>query len=226
MTNISKKSILSLGKKGDEHCLRAVDFIKSNFENSEIHLGKWGDSLPEDIGWWEGDYIVSYLSRWIVPPSLLKRAKTAAINFHPASPDYPGIGCYNFALYYEEKVYGVTCHHMLPNVDTGTIIDTKKFPVFPSDTVSTLLSRAYYYQLVLFYEVMEKILKGEELPVSKEKWTRKPITRKEFSKLTEITPDMDNEEVKKRIRATSFNEWQPTVKIGDFSFEYDKKSET
>ena len=59
---------------------------------------------------------------------------------------------------------------------------------------------------------MEKILKGEELPVSKEKWTRKPFTRKELNELAEITPDMDNEEVKKRIRATSFKDWQPVTK--------------
>ena len=132
MDNPYKKSILFLGKKKDENTLKAIDFIKSNFENREIFLGDWGDPFPEKLDSWEGDYIVSYLSRWIVPALLLKRAKTAAINFHPASSSYPGIGCNNFALYNQEESFGVTCHYMLPMVDTGKIIASKIFPIFPS----------------------------------------------------------------------------------------------
>lgn len=116
--------------------------------------------MPEDIGWWDGEYIISYLSRWVAPEYLLKKAKVAAINFHPASPDYPGIGCNNFALYEEAKEYGVTCHHMEPRVDVGKIITVERFPVFPTDTVATLLLRTYDYQLVLFYKIMNIILGG------------------------------------------------------------------
>ena len=115
---------------------------------------------------------------------------------------------------------------MLPNVDTGRIIATRKLPVHPSDTVSSLLSRTYDAQLDLFYEIMGKILRNEKLPVSKEKWTREPFTRKEFNELAKVTPDMENAEVRKRIRATSFKEWQPVVKIGDYSFEYKEKNKS
>ena len=64
---------------------------------------------------------------------------------------------------------------------------------------------------------------AQELPVSDEVWTRKPFTRKEFNKLMTITSDMDNEELRKRIRATSFNQWQPSIKVGKYSFYYDPK---
>ena len=37
--------------------------------------------------------------------NLLKKAKKSAVNFHPASPDYPGIGCNNFALYDNAYLY-------------------------------------------------------------------------------------------------------------------------
>ena len=73
---------------------------------------------------------MSYLI-WVVPEWLLRKAKIAAINFHPASPDYPGIGCRNFALYENAKEYGVTCHHMSATIDTGSIIEIKRFPIFP-----------------------------------------------------------------------------------------------
>jgi len=214
-----KISVLFLGKKKDEHAEKALRFCQLNFTDVTAHLGKWGDPLPEDIGWWDGEYIVSYLSRWVVPEYLLQKAKVAAINFHPASPDYPGIGCNNFALYEEAKQYGVTCHHMAPRVDTGAIIAVKRFSVSATDDVATLLSRTYDYQLVLFYEIASLIHEGKGLPVSEERWTRKPFSRKEFNELGRITPDMTKEEIAKRIRATTFGVWRPTVELQGFVFE-------
>ena len=216
---MSDKSILFLSKEGDEHCKKALEFIGGNFSFVSVHFGGWGDSLPENVSYWHGDYIISYLSRWILPEWLLERAKIAAINFHPASPDYPGIGCNNFALYEGAKEYGVTCHHMVKKVDTGDIITVKRFPIFPTDDVGSLLRRTYEYQLVLFHEIMEGILKNESLPFSKERWTRKPFTRKELDKLSVITSTMTKEEIKRRVRATSYGNFQPTIKIGDYIFE-------
>lgn len=217
--NKKECSVLFLGKKKDECVEKALNFCQQNFSNVTAHLGKWGDPLPEDIGWWQGDYIFSYLSRWVVPKYILEKAKVAAINFHPGSPDYPGIGCTNFALYEEAKEYGVTCHHMASRVDTGAIIAVKRFPVFSTDNVATLLSRTYDYLLVLFYEIVGIILQGKELPVSEEWWTRKPFTRKELDELGRITPDMSKEEIVKRIRAATFGVWKPTVELQGFVFE-------
>ncbi|GHT54152.1 hypothetical protein AGMMS49982_18380 [Bacteroidia bacterium] len=214
--------ILFLGKKNDEYCNKALKFIQKNFENTTYYLSKWGDPLPEDIGWWDGDYIISYLSRWIIPEYLIKKAKKAAINFHPASPAYPGIGCNNFALYENASEYGVTCHYMHKNVDTGNIIAVKRFPILPTDDVASLLSRTYDFQLTLFYEIIGKIIKGEYLPITTEKWERKPFSRKEFNELCKITPEMDNMEIKKRIRATDYIQFKPTIIIGDYTFELKK----
>ncbi len=211
--------ILFLGKKKDEHCLKALNFCQNNFENVTHYLGDWGEKIPEDIGSWSGEYIISYLSRWIVPEYLLNKAQIAAINFHPASPEYPGIGCNNFALYENAKEYGVTCHHMDNTVDTGEIIAVKKFQVFSNDNVHTLLSRTYDFQLVLFYEIMGKILNNEKLPQSKEKWGRKPFTRKEFNELGIITPNMDEEEIKRRIRAINYGPWKPKLELHGIVFE-------
>src|SRR4051794_25618631 len=188
-------SLLFLGKKNDQHVQKALDFCRLNFAEVTAHLGKWGDPLPEDTGWWEGDYIVSYLSRWLVPERLLNKARIAAINFHPASPAYPGIGCNNFALYEEAKEYGVTCHHMASQVDTGPIIAVKQFPVFHTDNVVSLLSRTYDHQLVLFYEVMSFILEGKQLPAVNEQWTRKPFSRKDLNDLGRISSEMSKEEI-------------------------------
>ena len=56
-----ERSVLFLGKKKDQHVERALSFCRLNFTDVTVYLGKWGDPLPQDIGWWEGDYIISYL---------------------------------------------------------------------------------------------------------------------------------------------------------------------
>jgi methionyl-tRNA formyltransferase len=176
--------------------------------------------LPSAIQNWEGDYIVSYLSRWVVPDALLKRALKAAINFHPASPEYPGIGCNNFALYENASEYGVTCHHMAAKVDTGRIIAVRRFPVYAEDDVAALLRRTYENQMALFFEIVQLMAEGKELPVSEEKWTRAPFTRKQFNELFCITPDQSKEEIARRIRAISYGPYQPYVEIEGYRFEY------
>lgn len=214
-----KCTILFLGKKNDEHVREALDFCELNVNHIDIYQSKWGEPLPKEIRNWKGDYIVSYLSRWIVPEYILSKARVASINFHPGPPEYPGIGCVNFALYEGAKSYGVTCHHMASRVDTGKIIAVERFPIFKSDTVASLLVRTYNYQVVLFYKVMEYILKGKELPISEEKWTRKPLTRTELNKLGKITSDMNKEEIDKRVRATNFDIWKPTIELYNYIFE-------
>jgi methionyl-tRNA formyltransferase len=222
-TNIS---ILFLGKENDPYCAKALEFCQLASDSVTYSLGKWGDPLPEDVIAWEGDLIISYLSRWIVPAKLIKSAKMSAINFHPAPPEYPGVGCTNFALYNYADSYGVTCHHMNPEVDTGEIIDVKRFKVFGFDNVDSLLVRTYENQLVQFFEIFSKIISGEPLPNSEAKWTRKPFSRTELNKLSILSPDMSKDEITKRIRALNYRSWKPRVNMHGFTFEFiDNKAE-
>ena len=104
MNKINEKSLLFLGKKNDSHTKEAIEIVQSNFKNVSVFLGEWNDKIPDQVKTWSGDFIISYLSRWVLQRSILRRAQIAAINFHPASPQYPGIGCNNFALYNNEKI--------------------------------------------------------------------------------------------------------------------------
>lgn len=214
-----ESSLLFLGKAADPHSERALRFCRQHFAAVQAHLGTWGDPLPESLEPWQGDFIISYLSRWVIPARVLAKAGRAAINFHPAPPEYPGIGCTNFALYEEAKEFGVTCHHMDARVDTGAIIAVRRFPVHPSDSVATLLARSQDQQLVLFYEIMDGILAGQDLPATQARWTRKPFTRKEVDQLGQITLDMGREEIARRIRAATFGPWKPTLELQGFTFE-------
>lgn len=198
-------SILFFGKRREDfYCQRAIDFTIANFPETTIVLGQAGEPFPKEWLEWRGDYILSYLCPWVLPDALLRRAQLAAINFHPASPDYPGIGCTNFAIYNQEQEYGVTCHYMAPKVDSGQIIAVRRFAVLPADNVYSLTQRCYAYMLVLYYEIMTGILRGEPLPKSSETWSRKPYTRAELNELKRITLDMPEEEIKRRIKAVTF----------------------
>lgn len=213
-------SLLFLGKADNPDCARALEFCQENFASVTHCLGKWGDPLPDEIRRWEGDYIVSYLSRWVIPEDLLGRARKAAVNFHPASPEYPGIGCNNFALYENATEYGATCHHMATRVDTGRIVAVKRFPVHPDDDVAALLKRTYEHMLALFFEIAGLMARGEDLPVSSETWTRPPFTRRQFNELFRITPDMNQDEIARRVRAVTYQSWRPFVELEGFRFEY------
>ncbi|MBN1866968.1 hypothetical protein JW916_06715 [Candidatus Sumerlaeota bacterium] len=218
---MSKKnaSILFLGKEADEYCEKALEFCRLHFTNVTACLGKWGDPKPDTMTSWRGDYVVSYLSRWIVPSGLLELARVAAINFHPGPPEYPGFGCYNFALYENAREYGVTCHRMVARVDAGPIVAVRRFPILPSDGVASLLNRTHENLFALFLDVATGIAEGRDLPASTEQWKREPFTKKRLLELERITPEMTREEVERRIRAVSFHAWRPFVEVQGFRFD-------
>lgn len=196
-------STLLLAKKTD-WCARAEAVVTGRLRDVTICTGDVGDRLPAEAAAWQGDHIISFVSPWIVPASLLARAGQTAINFHPGPPEYPGIGCYNFALYDEVTEYGVTCHHMAAKVDTGSIIKVERFPVLPVDDVASLKERSMAAMLALLGEMVELLAAGQPLPISKEHWTRVPFTRRELNQLGRVTPNMAPEEVQRRYRAMHF----------------------
>jgi methionyl-tRNA formyltransferase len=212
-------SILFLGKRDDENSVQAERFLRAHFATVTAACGEWGEALPAQVREWTGDYIVSYLSRWIIPAPVLKKASRAALNFHPAPPEYPGVGCLNFALYDGASFYGVTCHHMAPSVDTGRIIAVRRFPLLAGDDVALLLERTHQHLLTLFYEIVSEIAVSHSLPECAESWKRRPYTRMELDHLARIEPEMPREEVARRVRATAFGKWRPSVTVAGFRFE-------
>ena len=210
--------VLFLGKKDNPFAERAADYLRKHFKDPLIFIGDRRDKLPEEVLNWQGDLLISFIGSWIIPDILLQKATYAAINFHPGSPEYPGTGCTNFAIYNGEKEYGVTCHHMKTTVDTGNIIAVKRFPVSADDTVFGVTQQCYRLIEALFYEIMDCILQGNSLPVSSEQWKRKPYTRKELNELCFISPDMAEEEIERRIKATTYRWPWAYTKIGNRTF--------
>lgn len=218
-TNPRDFRVLLLAKKDNVFAEHAAEFIRQNFPSHIIFFGTRHDKLPPEVLNWEGDLLISFISSWVLPANLLNKASIGAINFHPGSPAYPGIGCTNFAIYNGEKEYGVTAHYMKPVVDTGDIIAVRKFDIEEADTVFSVTQRCYQLIEQLFFELMDCILQGNPLPTTGETWKRKPYTRKQLDELCHIKPDMPEEEVEKRIRATTYKTPWAFTKIGNRIFK-------
>lgn len=221
--------ILMFSKKRNIFCDYAETILKSYFKNDEVVSirGHVGDKMDDELHWYQPEYVISFISPWIIPKVILTSAKKAAINFHPGSPDYPGTGCYNFALYEGSKRYGVTVHNMKEKVDAGDIIMTSYFDISPNESVETLKLKSMNHLLYCFEKILSYILCDKPLPMSNETWTRKPFTRKEMYELFEIDPlTHDRIEIEKRIRAASYPASTGafvTVSDHKFYFPYDDR---
>ncbi len=214
--------VLFISKDRDDvYIKRAIAFVKANFDDSTVVLAKPGQTIADEVLKWQGDLLISYLCPWVLPKEVLQSAVYASINFHPATPDYPGTGCTNFAIYDGVKEYGAMCHHMSCKVDNGRVIAVKRFPVLSEDSVYSLTQKCYVAMSELFFEIMDMILKGKKLPESNEHWTRKPYTRAQLNALKKLDVTMSVDEIRRRVKATTYPGTPGAYfEIEDMKFEY------
>lgn len=180
---------------------------------------EWGKPLPPAALEWEGDLLISFLSRWIIPPSMLAKSRLPAINFHPGPPEYPGVGCLNWALYDNAHEYGATCHIMTEKPDTGPILRVERFPIRPTDTVESLMLATYQTMVRMVADVFIDPDRHDGLSSrSAEVWTGRRRSRKDLDDLMRIPHDLSGSEVRHRIRATAYGEFKPYVDVGGVRF--------
>ena len=199
--------------------------VRYKFDVTYIESGGRGEKLPKEAFLWEGDYILCFRSLFILPKKLLEKAKIAAINFHPAPPEYPGSGCINFALYDDAKEYGVTAHIMNESVDNGEILEVRRFPISPFDDLSSVLSRTHSELLNLCSDIISGLhTKGEKLISEKitssikENWNGKARLLKELNALQNVPLDVSKVELERIIRATNIAGYPPRVEIHGYNF--------
>ena len=186
-------------KLGVENAIKYLDKIATKidiFDESKIK------EFPKEIFETSYDMIIAYITGWIVPNTVLQNTIKWNLNFHPGPPEYPGTGCFNFAIYNETKEYGSTVNIMDPKVDTGKIVATERFKINSNETVETLSEKTYKSTFKLFKTVVDKIHSDNSLPKSDEIWARKPYKRADLEKLCEINYQMNENEINKRIRST------------------------
>lgn len=202
--------VLFIGKKDDTYAKLAVKFLKNKNMKVKVLWVKRNNKSKLNNILWHGDYIISYLCPILIPLKIINKAKIAAINFHPGPPEYPGIGCTNYAIYNNDNFYGVTCHFMSKNIDDGPIIDVKRFKIKNNETLFSLTEKSYKNMYHLYEKTIKKIFLGQELqPSSNIEWVGKAKTRKQFLKFLELSSAMSAKEIKKRIYSSTYPGFEP-----------------
>jgi methionyl-tRNA formyltransferase len=203
--------------------VQSFELLKEKFEDVDLFCGESGENLPSKLYKKKYDFLISYISPWIIPKTVLKNIKIRAVNFHPGPPEYPGTGCFNFALYRNEKKYGSTLHIMEPKVDTGRIISVSRFNIKKDTTVEDLSILTYKNMHNLFKKNLDKILSKDEISYSKTSWERKPYKRKDLEDLATLDLSMTKKEIQRRIRCTYYpGKPPPFFYIHGKKFEYNE----
>ena len=222
--------VLFFGRKGCSYTDEALAHMRRLGAGIEyVESERRGQSFPKNIERWEGEYIFCFRSFFIVPKKLLDRAAIAAINFHPAPPEYPGSGCLNFALYDEARLYGVTAHLMNEEIDGGNIVECRRFPIFDHDDIDTLLLRTHREMLDLFFGTTsglfleERRFLEEKLAASAaEKWNGSARRVSELDDLRTIDVGVSKEELERIIRATHTDAFPTRLRLHGYDFHLAK----
>jgi methionyl-tRNA formyltransferase len=140
----------------------------------------------------EVDLVISFLFWKRIREPLLSLGRIGCVNFHPAPlPDMRGLGGYNVAVLEGRREWGVSCHFVDPEFDTGDLVEVERFPIDP-DTATALsvdlLSQERLF--ALFQSVMQRALAGEELPRTPQGPGRY-VSRDEFESLRRVRPGDD-----------------------------------
>jgi methionyl-tRNA formyltransferase len=147
----------------------------------------------------EVDLVVSFLYPRLIREPLISLGRIGCLNFHPAPlPDFRGLGGYNVAILEGLREWGVSCHFVDEQFDTGDLVEVERFTIDPDAHTALSLDLESGERLVrLFARVMERALAGEGL-------TREPqgegryVSGEEFERLRVVRPGDDLE---RKLRA-------------------------
>jgi len=149
-----------------------------------------------------GRRLIAFCTGIIVPAAVLDALDGPAYNFHPGPPTYPGAHAASFAIYDGAEHFGVTAHVMEKTVDSGAIVGVRWFDV-PDKARFVDLELAAYRELFQLFLELASHLASDDRPLARldEIWGTRKTTKREFEAMKQITPEMDEDEIKRRWRA-------------------------
>jgi methionyl-tRNA formyltransferase len=157
----------------------------------------------------EVDLVISFLFWERIREPLISLGRIGCLNFHPAPlPDMRGMGGYNLAILEGRPDWGVSCHFVDEDFDTGDLVAVERFP-FDADTATafSLDLESQERLLELFQSVMGKTLSGGELPRTPQGEGRY-TTLAELDSLRRVRPGDD---LDRKLRAFWYPPWPGAV---------------
>ena len=155
------------------------------------------------------DLVVSFLFWKRIREPLVSHGRLGCLNFHPAPlPDFRGLGGYNVAILEGLREWGVSCHFVDEELDTGDLVAVERFPIDPDVATAYSLDLESQERLFrLFAEVIGRALRGEALPRTPQGQGRY-VTREELEGLREVHAGDD---LDRKLRAFWYPPWPGAV---------------
>ena len=170
------------------------------------------------------DFLISFLNPLYIGKSVRKKISINSFNFHPGPPEYPGFGCYNFALLDKINSYGSTVHVVNNNFDEGEIIDVKRFKIsYKNCTLEKLIKMTHQNILLQAKRFIINIHKKQQQSNKNFKWKRKAYTKKEFEIARKINLTDSKSTILKKIKAFSYKDYESIyINFKGFKFDFKK----
>ncbi len=171
------------------------------------------------------DYLISFLNSKYINKEIIEKIRNESFNFHPGPPEYPGFGCYNFALLDKVNFYGSTIHMINDRFDNGKIINVKKFKTsYKTLNLDKLISMTHKSIFEQAKNFISSLIKGQIKKNDNFKWKRKAYSKKEFEIAREIKLKDTKANIKKKIKAFTYKNFDCVyINFRGFKFEFKKK---
>jgi len=101
-----------------------------------------------------------------LPDAVIAASKLGAINIHPSllpkfgGASYYGERVHQAVLEAKEKESGPTVHRVNSVYDSGEVLEQRRVPVFPDDSVESLAARVLEQEHDLYWRVIQKFADG------------------------------------------------------------------
>jgi|TARA_B110000037_G_C17128138_1_gene509428 methionyl-tRNA formyltransferase len=221
-------TVLFFGRYKEKYSQKIFLLLKKYFRKVDVIWSKtYNEKITKKLKS-QYDYIFTFRSYLILKNNTIKKAKIAAINFHPGPPKYRGVGCANYAIYEKSKFYGVTAHLIAPQIDSGKIIDITKFEISEKISLDILLSKTHLAQYYMAKKTIIGIAKNKDYLNNqvknniKNKWSKKIGNKNKLDKFYRLSRiNLTNEELARYLRSTLYKNFKPYIRIKDKFFRYD-----
>ena len=180
-----------------------VDELRAHAPNLTVHLVASRQQLDAAFARRvPGRRLLAFTTDLIVPPEQLAACDCGAYNFHPGSPEYPGVHPESFAVWDGATRFGATAHEMLASVDAGPIVAVEWFAIAPDWGRMHVATLAYVALVRMFLQLAPRLaIDDDPLPHAAEAWSGRKRFRAEYRRMCEITPDLSAQEYQRRYRA-------------------------
>ena len=169
----------------------------------------------------EADVTISFLNPFVFRDEHLERAGKS-YNIHPSSPLHPGQDPQHWTIYQGTFVAGATLHLIERRVDAGPILDVAEISVTRDATPVEIDRQSENIALAMLFKRLDDMLSGALEPIDRQWSDENRRRRSDFVSICQIAPDIDPEELERRIRcfhvSTYRNRLQTTIHGHRFVF--------